>query len=209
MRSSNEYEKCIEAVGRVLCPYDSDQEFQIFGFSGMIDNQINHCFQLKDDSLKKGWEKIRDIYRETIQHFQMAEPTFLSQVIHKSADLAIEDFKKSKTYSILLILTDGQITDMEQTTNEIIEASHSSPLSIIIVGLGKGNFDNMKILDSDDVLLKNKSGKTSKRDIVQFVPFQNFKNFQIGQLGAEILEEIPIQVHEYCQSIGFFPQSFQ
>lgn len=38
-------------------------------------------------------------------------------------------------YHILLILTDGEIHDMEETKNIIIKAS-SLPLSIIIVGVG-------------------------------------------------------------------------
>ena len=47
-------------------------------------------------------------------------------------------FKNSQTnqkYTILLILTDGEITDLADTKRAIIRASHL-PISIIIVGVG-------------------------------------------------------------------------
>jgi hypothetical protein len=44
---------------------------------------------------------------------------------------------------------------MEQTINEIVEASEL-PLSIIIVGIGTANFDQMERLDADDQALVSK-----------------------------------------------------
>jgi hypothetical protein len=53
-------------------------------------------------------------------------------------------------YFTVLILTDGEIHDMEQTIDEIVIAS-SLPVSIIIVGVGSGtNFRAMHELDADD-----------------------------------------------------------
>ena len=47
------------------------------------------------------------------------------------------------------MLTDGAISDMEDTKRAIIAASHL-PMSIIIVGVGGADFDAMDALDSDD-----------------------------------------------------------
>jgi len=71
-------------------------------------------------------------------------------------------------YHILTIITDGEISDMENTKRAIINAC-DTPLSIIIVGVGHGNFNSMVELDGDDVKL-NCNGKYAERDIVQFVP---------------------------------------
>ena len=46
-------------------------------------------------------------------------------------------------YSILLIITDGEIHDMAQTFDLIIKAA-AIPLSIIIIGVGNDNFAKMK-----------------------------------------------------------------
>lgn len=72
-------------------------------------------------------------------------------------------------------MTDGVINDLEKTIEEIIEGS-VLPLSIIIVGLGDADFEQMELLDADNNPLKNYAGKYSARDIVQFVPFREFKN---------------------------------
>lgn len=70
-------------------------------------------------------------------------------------------------FYILLILTDGEIHDMEQTIDAISEISGKNlPLSIIIIGVGDEDFANMVRLDGDDVAIK-----AGCRDLVQFVKF--------------------------------------
>jgi hypothetical protein len=61
-------------------------------------------------------------------------------------------------------------------TKEIIVASSHLPLSIIIIGLGTEDFENMRILDSDDKLLVDDDGNVAIRDIVQFVEFKEDMN---------------------------------
>ena len=54
-----------------------------------------------------------------------------------------------QNYFILLILTDGVITDMDQTKQAVVAAS-GLPMSIIIVGVGEADFKMMEELDSDE-----------------------------------------------------------
>lgn len=75
----------------------------------------------------------------------------------------------SHSYQVLLILTDGEIHDMDKTINLIVNNSRL-PLSIIIVGIGKADFSNMNTLDGDNGLFDS-NGRKADRDIVQFVPF--------------------------------------
>lgn len=81
----------------------------------------------------------------------------------------------SQEYFILLILTDGVITDMADTREAIVHASHL-PMSVIIVGVGNADFTDMQILDGDDGILRSPKGEPVLRDIVQFVPFKDFKH---------------------------------
>ena len=48
----------------------------------------------------------------------------------------------------MLILTDGEIHDMKETRDIIVELS-KYPVSIIIIGVGDENFQGMTYLDSD------------------------------------------------------------
>jgi len=65
-----------------------------------------------------------------------------------------------------LILTDGIINDLEKTIDEVVHGS-VLPLSIIIVGIGEADFEQMDLLDADDSpLYSKKLGKYASRDIV-------------------------------------------
>ncbi|OXB70171.1 UNVERIFIED_CONTAM: hypothetical protein H355_009905 [Colinus virginianus] len=90
-------------------------------------------------------------------------------------------------YFILLIITDGEITDLDQTRQAIVNAS-KLPMSIIIVGVGEADFKAMEFLDGDNGVLKSLTGEPAARDIVQFVPFRQFRNLfrwpHYGKLGV-------------------------
>ena len=64
-------------------------------------------------------------------------PTNFAPTIKQSADQVLKS--KKLTYLILLIITDGIITDMDDTKHEIVKAS-SLPMSIIIIGVGSADF---------------------------------------------------------------------
>jgi len=108
-------------------------------------------------------------------------------------------------YNILLILTDGEIHDMQITKDLIVEAS-DLPLSIIIVGVGRADFGMMVELDSDDQLLRDSRGHPAKRDIVQFVEFKEFSNRGPQALAEEVLKEVPTQLVQYMMQHGIQPQ---
>lgn len=82
-------------------------------------------------------------------------------------------------YFVLLILTDGEITDFDQTRDAIVRASRL-PLSIIIVGVGPADFKAMELLDGDDGVLRSTVGEAVARDIVQFVPFRQFQDVSVS-----------------------------
>lgn len=107
---------------------------------------------------------------------------------------------------MLLILTDGVITDMDNTIRAIIDASRL-PLSIIIVGVGSANFDNMNVLDADDEPLRA-NGKVMARDIVQFVPFRDFQSsFANEGLAEAVLAEVPEQFVQYMTQNRIQPRA--
>ena len=56
---------------------------------------------------------------------------------------------------------------MEETRGALVEAS-SLPMSVIIVGVGREDFSEMRLLDGDENRLKY-HGRYAERDIVQFV----------------------------------------
>jgi hypothetical protein len=91
---------------------------------------------------------------------------------------------------------------MDKVIDLIIGCSNL-PLSIIIVGIGNAEFDNMNRLDGDSGLFGS-NGQKATRDIVQFVPFRDVQ-FNPDILAKQLLAELPAQVVQYYQSIGLQP----
>lgn len=75
----------------------------------------------------------------------------------------------------LLIITDGEITDLDQTRQAIVNAS-KPPMCIIIVGVGEVDFKAVEFLDGNSSVLISVTGEPAAWDIIQFVPSQQLKN---------------------------------
>ena len=213
----NDYEKAIRSCGDILAYYDDDQLFPVFGFGFKFtstnstnlgkynfDNYPINCnisdpnIHLMDNVLKE--------YRKFITQIQLWGPTNFAPMINDLNNEVKENLKNGLVmhYNILMILTDGQINDMQNTIDALVEASYL-PISVIIVGIGGGNFGNMDILDADDNPLYDRRRRKADRDLVQFVPFNDYKN-DPPKLAEQVLEEIPRQVVEYYQHKGIKPK---
>lgn len=204
----NQYESCIWSVGSIICPYDKDQLFAVYGFGGKIDGKLSHCFPLNfndQNPTVQGLPKIVEVYKHSLSVVQFSGPTLFTPIITAASKNAVQSFASSHTYTILLILTDGVINDMKETVDAIVNASNT-PLSIIIVGIGKADFSAMENLDGDKNKLISSTGIRSSRDIVQFVPFNRFSGNNGMMFASEVLAEIPTQVDQYCSAHGFIPQ---
>ena len=218
----NDYEKAMKYCCEILAPYDADQLFPVYGFGGIpsvlngIPNENNnkpsHCFNINfdEDAEIQGIDNILKIYRESLRKIKLSGNTKLGYILKKVMKNINYDLKNKKYenhYYILLILTDGQIDDIKETKDLIVEASHM-PLSIVLVGIGGENFAFMENLDGDKIPLINSRGIERKRDIVQFIEFNKFKNYFTNNFGndfaEEVLKEIPRQIDEYYRFCGHF-----
>ncbi|XP_061167969.1 copine-8-like isoform X2 [Saccostrea echinata] len=211
----NQYVAAIQAVGEIIQDYDSDKLFPVLGFGAKLpDGTVSHEFPVNFNPANpyvQGIAGILDAYQNAIRRVQLYGPTNFSPVINHVSKFAAS-VRDGSNYFVLLILTDGEITDMRNTIDAIVTASHL-PLSIIIVGVGNADFSAMNVLDADDQRLCS-NGKYAVRDIVQFVPFRDFLggqsggNTQISQaaLAKEVLAEIPGQVVQYMQANKITPK---
>ncbi|RXN01223.1 Copine-4 [Acipenser ruthenus] len=208
----NEYLKALVAVGEICQDYDSDKMFPAFGFGGRIppDFKVSHDFAVnfnEDNPECAGIQGVVEAYQNCLPKIQLYGPTNIAPIIQKVASSASEEMhtKEAMQYFILLILTDGVITDMADTREAIVHASHL-PMSVIIVGVGNADFSDMQMLDGDDGILRSPKGEPVLRDIVQFVPFRNFKHASPAALAKSVLAEVPNQVVDYYNGKGIKPK---
>uniref|UniRef100_A0A673BLL0 Copine-3 n=1 Tax=Sphaeramia orbicularis TaxID=375764 RepID=A0A673BLL0_9TELE len=200
----NEYLAAIWAVGSVIQDYDSDKMFPAFGFGAMIPPtwQVSHEFPINFDPSNPfcaGVEGVAAAYQQCLPQVKLYGPTNFSPIINHVAQFGRQALEQqtASQYFVLLIITDGVITDMDQTRSAIVNASRL-PMSIIIVGVGGADFTAMEFLDGDDGILRSATGQPAMRDIVQFVPFRQFQNSPREMLAQSVLAEVPGQV------VGFF-----
>ncbi|XP_033896311.1 copine-7-like [Acipenser ruthenus] len=208
----NEYLKALVAVGEICQDYDSDKKFSALGFGARIppNYEVSHDFAINfnpDDDECEEIQGVVEAYQSCLPKIQLYGPTNVAPIINKVAKLAAEEEKSkdASQYHILLILTDGVVTDMADTREAIVRASYQ-PMSIIIVGVGNADFTDMQILDGDDGVLRAPKGEPVLRDIVQFVPFREFKTASPAALAKCVLAEVPKQVVEYYSHKAFSPK---
>ncbi|XP_054566482.1 copine-7 [Eptesicus fuscus] len=199
----NEYLQALVAVGEVCQDYDSDKRFSALGFGARIPPkfEVSHDFAINfnpEDDECEGIQGVVEAYRNCLPRVQLYGPTNVAPIISKVARAAAAEERtgEASQYHILLILTDGVVTDMADTREAIVRASHL-PMSIIIVGVGNADFTDMQVLDGDDGVLRSPRGEPALRDIVQFVPFRELKNASPAALAKSVLAEVPKQVVEY------------
>jgi hypothetical protein len=181
----NEYEQALKQVLTVLEPYDSDKMIPTFGFGGIpefIDcanpARLKDCFPLNGDLNNAeiyGLNKLLEVYRTNFTKIKLAGPTNFAGILREFIKSTQATSFSQQIFNILLILTDGDIHDMRETKSLIVAASEL-PCAIVIVGLGDAQFNDMEILDSDNVLLRDDFGKVAQRDIVQFVKFREVQH---------------------------------
>ncbi|XP_023861737.1 copine-8-like [Salvelinus sp. IW2-2015] len=134
-----------------------------------------------------GMGGILEAYHQSLKTVQLYGPTNFAPVVNHVAKYAAA-VQDGSQYFVLLIITDGVISDMAQTKEAIVNAA-KLPMSIIIVGVGQAEFDAMVELDGDDIRISSR-GKLAERDIVQL---------------KDVLAEIPEQLILYMKSRGIKP----
>lgn len=211
----NQYVTAIQAVGDIIQDYDSDKMFPCLGFGARIPphGQVSHEFFLNLDSNNPfcaGVSGIISAYHTSLNMVQLHGPTNFSPVINHVAQFASAHQSDPTNYFVLLIITDGIITDFEETKAAIARVCQL-PLSIIIVGVGNEDFSSMEVLDGD-------RGKLASRDIVQFVEMNRFlvhsqngvNGFPLWSkesLAKSVLAEVPSQVTSWMKNKGFKPRN--
>uniref|UniRef100_A0A3P8TZN1 Copine-3 n=2 Tax=Amphiprion percula TaxID=161767 RepID=A0A3P8TZN1_AMPPE len=212
----NQYLSALWSVGQVVQDYDTDKLFPAFGFGAKLppDYQAaHHEFALNFNPTNpycQGIQGIVEAYRMVLPQLRLSGPTNFSPIINHVASIAASaaQANSASQYFVLLILTDGEITDFDQTRDAIVRASRL-PLSIIIVGVGPADFKAMELLDGDSGVLRSTVGEAVARDIVQFVPYRQFKDAPQAALAQSVLAEVPNQLVSYFKMRGFDPMKPQ
>eukprot|EP01116_Phalansterium_solitarium_P017930 TRINITY_DN4567_c0_g1_i3.p1 TRINITY_DN4567_c0_g1~~TRINITY_DN4567_c0_g1_i3.p1 ORF type:complete len:316 (+),score=87.93 TRINITY_DN4567_c0_g1_i3:103-1050(+) len=179
----NPYQRVIEVLGKTLEPFDDDKLIPAYGF-GDETTRDRQVFPLFASRPCNGFTEVLHRYAEIAPAVRLAGPTSFAPIIYE----AINIVREARAYHILVIVADGQVTSERETIAAIVEAS-KYPLSIVLVGVGDGPWDQMR--EFDDGL------PDRKFDNFQFVNFHEVitknSDYPEAAFALAALQEIPEQ----------------
>mmetsp|Transcript_58477 Transcript_58477/g.87062 ORF Transcript_58477/g.87062 Transcript_58477/m.87062 type:complete len:115 (-) Transcript_58477:89-433(-) len=111
----------ISEIGGVLAEYDTDKKYPMWGFGAKFGGEIRHIFQCGRKTEVDGIDGMLFAYRQMFKAgLAMSEPTSIDEVIKTAARKAKTNMSNAKicgtqAYTVLLIITDGQLTDFNKT----------------------------------------------------------------------------------------------
>jgi E3 ubiquitin-protein ligase RGLG len=107
----------------------------VFGF-GDKQTKGDLVFPLtKNGKYCEGFEEVLEVYNEITPKIELYGPTNFAPIINRTIEIVTSG--KRREYHILVIITDGQVSNerLSETKNSIVKASNY-PISIIVVGVG-------------------------------------------------------------------------
>ncbi len=179
----------------LLFPYSS-----VWGFGAKYDGTVRHIFQCGHAPEAYGIDGVLDAYRSVFESdLIMSGPTVIDLVIKKAASRSrrfhVEASQTSKKYCILLVLTDGMMSDLACTKN-LVRAFIGLPLSIVVVGIGRADFTEMQ--EWSDLVDIQERGRFT------FVEFRELR-FDPKALSRKALEKVPHEVVNYFLDRNILP----
>ncbi|KAL3627145.1 E3 ubiquitin-protein ligase rglg4 [Castilleja foliolosa] len=171
--TANPYEKAISIIGKTLAPFDEDNLIPCFGFGDATTHDKEVFSFHSDHSPCHGFEEVLACYKRISPNLRLSGPTSYGPVVDAAVDI-VE--RSGGQYHVLVIIADGQVTrsanmndaelspQEERTINSIVNAS-LYPLSIVLIGVGDGPWEDMKKFDDK-------------------IPAREFDNFQFVNFTA-------------------------
>ncbi len=198
---TSEYLDAIRCLYGLVSGYDTDGLIPFWGYGAQIplangQRVVSWDFAINgSDSNPEvhGMDGVMEAYTRAITNITLSGPTNFAPIIRKLVRRKTTELASGIIqFDIIIILTDGEISDMQDTIDAIVDAS-SLPLGFLIIGIGSGRFTNMHVLDADGTKLRASNGRLAVRDNVQFVNFNEHRT-DLFRFTEESLAEIPAQL---------------
>jgi len=181
----NPYQKVLSCMAKTLADFDDDGMIPAYGF-GDCRSKSKRAFSFnEDDTPCQGLGDVLQRYERIVKTVNFSGPTNFAPIIRQATELV----RRTQEYHILLLIADGQVDEVQDTVNAVVEASHYA-LSIIMIGVGDGPWGLME--EFDDLLPQRKF------DNFQFVDFDSVfrkyaKETRECAFAVHALMEIPEQ----------------
>lgn len=194
------YEMVIQSIGGLVEQYSDDQICHGWGFSARINRQVCYSIPLCDENGKSELHSIHDLlnaYMAIFDKILFDKPILISPSTTAALNL-VKGEKDPHRYLVFLIMISDDPTDLNQFT-DLLYQNQYEPISLIIVGLGEGDFSKTEEAFKAGMPIYNSKGEEFDRDFVTFLKFNNFGSDDLTQLASTALFSIPDQAIHWAE----------
>ena len=147
-----------------MCRYAKDGCFNVYGFGGIPHyighkNTVSRLWNLNgtDDPRCNSTMEVLKAYQKGINNTTLAGPSYFGKLLNTVKDnitknLQQHGLKNNRLYDVVIVITDGECHDMDETTRLLVSLS-GMPFSAVVIGVGDGDFEKMEVLDADGEIL--------------------------------------------------------
>ena len=205
VKNESIFEYLMKSFLDVLKPYNEDQFFHIYGYGFKLKEPKKkeydpYMFPLtqKMDFPSVSIKEISKSYNEFLKaiNFDKAK-TNIDLIINKFNGIIKEDIENYdfREYNVLLIFANNDITDEKEFVKNIIFTS-TLPISLIVVGLGKGPYTKIENIEQNFLNLVDDEGNKPERKCIKFVSFNKLQK-NVQNTVKNSLFNIPEEMIEY------------
>ena len=206
--------------------FSADQNIDCFGFGAKLPQQekTSYVFPINLSSKPScsGLDEVLKCYQNCVKDVSFSGPCNISPIINHVTKHAQTFMVDGKQYFVLIILTSGDINDLDEIRSAISAVS-DWPISIIVAGIGNRNFSQFEELLFDH---RPTTSSTTKRksktpsipigrsnyhfvDIKTQMPSTSIQSFSssskaniMRNVAKELLSQVPRQFAEWMQKSG-------
>jgi len=203
--SIENYSKIINNLNQKIFFYSESKSTYLYGFGGKM-NKKEDLFNLNEiEDFPIALSKFNKVFDSKKNIIISKKKVLLSLLIRKITKI-IYNLYEPRHYNVLYIF-EREIPDSEdkqELIDAFIEASYL-PLTIIIIGEGKNDFNKLKELFSDKIN-EASSGMLKNRKNILFADFYNDYKENEEKLTHWCLEELSKQMIEFYNLIKTTPE---
>ncbi|KAL7556565.1 hypothetical protein ACA910_009082 [Epithemia clementina (nom. ined.)] len=207
----NDYQAALIKVGSVFDGYGGEKGYIMWGYGGKLlgaaSNSPSYFAMAENirgaDNLVKIYDKV---FAADNKSLGMKEDGALRPIIEAAMFRATNRNKEGRQcYAVLVILTTGAISDVQDSIDTICAAADDSPLSIAVIGIGESDFvDAQKLVGGEDGKLHHSNGVPIARNNISFATMADFGGNARDCVG-EVFQDVPEQFVQYFMQAGIKP----
>lgn len=203
-----DYQAAILKIANIYESFDTVNPFTLWGYGGLI-HEIRQPYFIMGENLENSDAIVQayDVFfAPDNPYFTLGPRAEIRHVVQAAMYRAIRSNHNHHCYTTMVILSTGEISDLQQTVDAVCSSAEDAPLSIVVIGVGGKSFKNIeKLMGDESGKLRHSNGVPVALDVVQFVAFNDYHG-SASRCAAAALRDVPEQFVQHFLNAGVIPK---